>query len=192
MITISLLLAVLPLGFGFPGHPNSVERDEQLIMWRIPSCDATNCTYLLLSSARVDVSWHDIHNALGNGKKTSLLAIKEILVAKGINAVIEKSNFGQLSQSNQRAIVLMDDPRSAGSNFIFIINADKLGVAFINGGAATVGFMSKEEFLRKWSGHALFIDRDDSQPQAESGNVLMSAIYFLMLVGGYLLIRVKS
>lgn len=193
-----LWVAVI-LGLGLPravengsggltdGEP---EVRSHLANWRTPANDAANTAFLMAKSKGYDVSWQDFQEKLG-GRRTSLLEISDTLTALGVSNTLSECNLKQLADGVRPAIVLLDNDRKRGSSFALFV-ADRGGdIMVINGGAATLGAVPREDFLRSWTGHRVSINAGDSADAASLFSP-KQMLLFAFLIVGYFLIRGQS
>lgn len=152
-ITIPALLLTLSQGSALHAEVHSTNAGR----WRLLSNDGTNAVCLMLRVCGSDVDWSTVQAGLidRSGSRCTLLDLKREAAVHGVALQIHKPRLSEIANLRLPAIAHLEAGGEGGGQFIVLAAIARGRCGIVYGGPLTYAELSKEEFIREWSGYIL-------------------------------------
>jgi len=154
-------------------------------LWRTPEHEGANGLYLLLRLSGCEVEYEAVQDALAvkNGRP-SMLELRTAAERLGLRTAIQKWRPGDLAESRTPVIAHLESIGGEAGRFVLVIGLGSTKCRVIHCGHAVMEQMSRDGFVRAWSGYVLV-------PEPPRGQWLQSQYRWMTSVGvGFLGIAV--
>lgn len=161
---------------------NAVEWNGEIAEFsRCPAYDAANIGSLVLNLNGIALPyediWRDLYATEKEGTVVSLLDLKRFLESQNVQCRIIRCSPEAIDANTLPAVTLManeDQPNTHEVSLLCMAVADSSCV--VEGGSASIRFISGEQFRRNWSGVLLVFDAPQSTKASKAYLVLIGVL----------------
>jgi hypothetical protein len=129
-------------------------------VWRKAENDAINCLYFLLRLSEIEVSYHDVAAYFDYGARTT--SCQELAKAAGyfgLQLEVRRCRPADIEVLDYPAIVYLENSVGDPGRVSVVLSMRDSRCLLVEGPTASLASISRDSFLRTWSGYALLPPR---------------------------------